>query len=134
MSAFIKQEQWKAFLDEFSKRNQSRTTRLEVVGGEVGAQEEEQFLPLLGVSFEPKGSDAGSVVIILGGETAQDQRHVEHLVEQVERIAPIPGVTGLEDGLGFEDRDGNKTLLMFEQLPEIPEDTSNTGQRASTRA
>jgi Family of unknown function (DUF5335) len=129
---FIEQDQWKSFLDEFSKRNQSRTTRLEIVGNEVGAWEEEQFLPLIGVSFEPRGSDAGSVVIILGGETAQDQRHVEHLVEQVKRIAPITGVTGLEDGVGFEDRDGNKTLLIFEQLPEIPEDT--TSQRTSSRA
>jgi hypothetical protein len=130
---FIEQDQWKSFLDEFSKRNQSRTTRLEIVGSEVGAWEEEQFLPLVGVSFEPKGSDAGSVMIILGGETAQDQRHVEHLVEQVKRIAPITGVTGLEDGLGFEDRDGNKTLLTFEQLLEIPEDTASS-QRTSTRA
>lgn len=129
---FIEQDQWKSFLDEFSKRNQSRTTRLEIVGSEIGASEEEQFLPLIGVSFEPRGSDAGSVMIILGGETAQDQRHVEHLVEQVKRIAPITGVTGLEDGVGFEDGDGNKTLLIFEQLPEIPEDTSS--QRTSTRA
>jgi len=127
---FIKQDQWKSFLEDFSKRNQFRATRLEVVGNEIGTVEEEQSLPLVGVSFEPRGSDAGSVVIILGVETAADQRHVEHLVEQVERIAPITGVTGLEDGLGLEDRDGNKTLLMFEQLPEIPEDTSP--QRTST--
>ena len=130
---FIKQEQWKSFLEDFTKRNQFRATRLEVVNNEIGVNEEEQFLPLVGVSFEPKGSDAGSVVIILGGETAADQRHVEHLVEQVERIAPITGVSGPEDGLGFEDRDGGKTLLMFEQLPEIPENTSNT-EHTSTRA
>lgn len=129
---FIKQEQWKTFLEDFTKRNQFRATRLEVLSNEMGVNEEEEFLPLVGVSFEPRGSDAGSVVIILGGETAKDQRHVEHLVEQVERIAPIAS-TGLEDGLGFEDRDGNKTLLIFEQLPEIPENTSDT-ERASTRA
>jgi hypothetical protein len=129
---FIKPEQWKTFLDDFTKRNQFRATHLEVLSNEMGVNEEEEFLPLVGVSFEPRGSDAGSVMIILGGETAKDQRHVEHLVEEVERIAPITGVTGLEDGLGFEDRGGDKTLLIFQQLPEIPENTGGSG-RASTR-
>lgn len=121
--SFIEREQWKTYLDDFSKRNQSRATRLEVVDGEAGVYEEEESLPLVGVSFEAKGSDAGSIVITLGGETAQDLRHVEHTVEGVERIAPIAGASGMEDGLGFEDLDGNKTLLTFEQLPELTENT-----------
>jgi hypothetical protein len=32
MPGFIERNQWKSFLDEFSKRNQLRPTRLEVVG------------------------------------------------------------------------------------------------------
>jgi len=122
MPGFIEQDQWKSFLDEFSKRNQLRATRLEVVS-ELGDQQEEEYLPLLGVSLESKGSAAGSVEIILGGETAADERHVEHIVNNVQRIAPLIGLTGLEDGLGLEDQEGGKTLLLFERLPELPEAT-----------
>jgi hypothetical protein len=132
MPGFIEHERWKNFLEEFTKRNQFRATRLEVVG-EIGAQEEEQYLPLVGVTFEPKGSDAGSVVVILGGGTAKDKRHLEHLITNVQRIAAITGQSGLEDGLGFENQDGGKTLLIFERLPEIPEKTSKPHEGASTR-
>lgn len=89
MAGFIERNQWKTFLDEFSKRNQLRATRLEVVG-DIGAQEEEEFLPLLGVSFDTKGDAAGSVEIILGGETVADPRHMTHSVSNVERILSDP--------------------------------------------
>jgi hypothetical protein len=124
MQGEIEQNRWKTFLDEFSERNRRRPTRLEVIGAEVGAQEEEKYLPLVGVSFEPKGSAAGSVEIILGAETADDPRHVTHTVPNVRRIVPLVGLKGLEDGLGVEDGDGGKTLLRFEALPELPDTTS----------
>src|SRR5258705_12487642 len=101
MAGFIEEKGWKNFLDEFTKRNHFRATRLEVVG-EIGAQEQEEYLPLIGVSFEQKGTDSGSVVVILGGETVKDQRHFEHLITKAQRIAPLIGQTGFEDGLGFE--------------------------------
>jgi hypothetical protein len=122
MPGFIERNQWKSVLEEFSKRNQMRATRLEVVG-EIGAQEVEEYLPLIGVTFEPKGTEAGSVEIILGGETAKNLRHVEHLIERVDRIAPLIGPDGLGEGLAFEDAEGTKSLLILEKLPEIPEKT-----------
>lgn len=124
MQGEIERNRWKTFLDEFSKRNQMRPTRLEVIGGDIGAQEEEKHLPLVGVSFEPKGSAAGGVEIILGGETTADPRRVTHTILNVQRIVPLVGVGGLEDGLGIEDKDGVKTLLRFETLPEIEDTTS----------
>jgi hypothetical protein len=119
MPGFIERNQWKTFLDEFSKRNQMRPTRLEVVGSDVGAQEEEKFLPLVGVSLETKGDAAGTVEIILGGETAVEERHLDHTIRNVERIAPLIGTTGLEEGLGIQDSEDVKTLLRFETLPEL---------------
>lgn len=118
MAGFIEQKQWQSFLDDFSKRNQFRATRLEVMN-DLGAQEEESFLPLVGVSYEPKGSDAGDVVIILGGD---EQRDLEHVIPQVQQITPLAGTSG-EEGIGFEDGDGGKTLLRFEQLPELTDNT-----------
>ena len=123
MPGFIEQERWGSFLDEFTKRNQFRATRLEVVG-EIGAQEEEEYLPFVGVTFERKGSAAGNIEVVLGGETAKDQRRVEHLITKPERIAPLIGPSGFEEGLGFEDQEGRKTILTFEKLSEIPENTS----------
>jgi hypothetical protein len=117
MAGFIDRSQWETFLDEFSKRNQLRPTRLEVVG-DIGAQEQEAFLPFLGVSVDAKG-ESGSIEIALGGETAADERQLTRHISNVERIAPLIGTTGVEDGLGIEDRDGVKTLLSFAALREI---------------
>jgi len=117
MAGFIDRSQWVTFLDEFSKRNQLRPTRLEVVG-DIGAQEAEAFLPFVGVSVDTKG-ESGSIEIALGGETAADERQLTHHISNVERIAPLIGATGIEDGLGIEDRDGVKTILSFAALREI---------------
>ncbi len=124
MKGEIARDQWKTFLDEFSKRNQLRPTRLEVIGQEIGAQEEEELLPFLGISFERKGTAAGSIEILMGGETAREPRQLTHTVFNAQRIVPIVGIAALEDGLGIEDKDGVKTLLRFEALPEIPDTTS----------
>jgi hypothetical protein len=118
MTGFIDRSQWETFLDEFSKRNQLRPTRLEIVGGDIGAQEQEAFLTFVGVSVDRK-DDSGNIDIALGGETAADERQLTHRISNVERIAPLIGITGVEDGLAIESRDGVKTLLSFEALREI---------------
>ncbi len=119
MPGFIEQERWGSFLDEFTKRNQFRATRLEVVG-EIGAQEEEEYLPFVGVTFERKGSAAGSIEVVLGGETAKDQRRVEHLITKPERIAPLIGPSGFEEGLGFEDQEVARRYLLSRSYQRSP--------------
>ena len=116
----IERSQWQGFLDQFSKRNQRRPTRLEVVSLDLGAQEAERLAPFVGASFEPKGSEAGSVEIYLGGESMADARQLNHLIERVEHIYPLAGISGIEDGLGIVDADGNRTLLLFETPAALP--------------
>ena len=124
MQGEVEPKQWKTFLDEFSKRNQLRPSRLEIIGEEIGAQVEEELLPFIGISFDDKGSARGSVEIILGGETAAEPEHLAHTIHNVQRIMPLVGTGALEDGLGIEDKDGVKTILRFETLPELEATTS----------
>ncbi len=123
MAGFIERDQWQTFLDEFSQRNQLRPVRLEVIS-ELGAQEEARYLPFIGATLETKGSEAGSIEIMLGGETANEPRQLNHVIQHVERIAPLPGTTTVEEGLAIEDKEGTRTLLHFEKLVEIPDETS----------
>jgi hypothetical protein len=119
MSEVIEREQWDNFIKEFNHRNALRATRLEVVGGEVGAQEEEELLPFTGISLETKGADAPRVEISLGGETAKEERHLTHMIVRVRSIMAKIGVDLREEALLIEDQEGTKTILLFETLPEL---------------
>jgi len=110
---------WKDFLDDFSKRHALRPARIEIFGEEIGARELGDVLPFVGVSYETKGDAAGSVEVVLGGETAADQRHLTHLIPSVEHIYPYLDAAGIEQGIEIEASDGTKTLLRFEVLPEL---------------
>lgn len=110
---------WKEYLTDFSKRNEGKPARLEVIDPELGSQELARQLPLIGVTFEPEGSEAGSVGIIFGGDSAEDPRHLEHVAEDASRIVPI-GTHNVEDGIVIESGNGTRTILTFEELRELP--------------
>ena len=101
----IQRETWALFLTEFSKRNQSRPTWLQVFG-EAGAQSEEQGLPLVGISFEERGANAPHVQIMLGGHDAIETRHLTHMISNVERVTLQLGKDGRDDAIEFIDKQG----------------------------
>ncbi len=59
---------WAAFAEDFSKQHAGETATLEMVGTDVGDQYAVQNLPFVGMTLESKGSDAGSLVLMLGTE------------------------------------------------------------------
>ena len=119
MQEIIGREQWGDFVKDFNHRNELRPTRVEVLGQDIGAQEEERLLPFAGISLEEKVKDAPRVEITLGGETAKEERHLTHAVPRVRNIMRKVGVDLREEALLIEDEDGTKTLLQFETLPEL---------------
>ena len=118
MPGEIERGEWVSFFGDFSKRNQSRATRLETFG-DLGAQEEEQNLPLNGVSVEETGADAPRIEIMLGGVSPSDERHLTHTIERAARVITKTSADGQDEALEIEDADGIKTLLRFESLPKL---------------
>ena len=119
MQEVIERKQWESFVKEFDRRNSMRATRVEVVGGDIGAQEEERLLPFTGISLEEKGQDAPRIEISLGGETSRDERHLTHMVSRVRSVMRKIGTDLREEALLLEDEDGTRTILHFEALPEL---------------
>lgn len=119
MQEIIGREQWEDFVKDFNRRNELRPTRVEVLGQEIGAQEEERSLPFAGISLEEKVRDAPRVEITLGGESAKEERHLTHNISRVRSIMRKVGVDLREEALLIEDAEGTKTLLLFETLPEL---------------
>ena len=117
-SGEIERGQWAEYFGEFSKRNQSRATRLETFG-DLGAQEEEQNLPLNGVSVEDSGAGAPRIEIMLGGDSPDDERHLTHTIARAVRVMAKADADGRDEALEIEDADGVKTLLRFESLPKL---------------
>jgi hypothetical protein len=113
----IKRENWTEYFKGFSKRNEARSTRLEVFG-EIGAQLEERHLPLAGVDVEDSGKDAPRVEIMLGGG-GDDPRHLTHTITRVNRVMLKLGADGRDEAIEFEEAGGAKTVLQFEALTEL---------------
>ena len=105
----IAREQWATFVNDFSRRNQGRTTTLEIFG-ELGAQEEEQHLPFNGLSLDINGHDAPRLAIMLG----KGAQHITHTVTNVARLLPKQTGEGKDDAFEIESAEGEKTLLRFE--------------------
>jgi hypothetical protein len=112
-----KRENWTEYFKGFSKRNQGRSTKLEVFG-EIGAQREERYLPLAGVSVEDSGKDAPRIEIMLGGD-GDDPRHLTHTITRVSRVLRKLGADGRDEAIEIEDAGGAKTVLQFEALTEL---------------
>jgi hypothetical protein len=101
---------WVNYFNEFTKRNQSRPTKLEVFG-EAGAQEQERGLPFSGISIEQRDGHLG-VEIMLGDVSGA--RHLTHIVSNIHQITPKIGLDGRDEALEIVNAEGETSLLRFE--------------------
>src|SRR5689334_23513276 len=111
----VTRNEWASFFNTFSKQHEGWIASLEVLGDQVGAQEEAIELPFEGISVNSE--DEQSLIISLGGAT---EDHVSHTVEHPRHVWLRQTDEGANDSLEIVEDDNQKTLLRF-RSPMHPE-------------
>ena len=109
----IPRERWIRFFDDFSKNHEGWIVTLEVLGSDIGDQEEARGLPLVGISADVKARE-NRIEIIVGGKPDID---VTRFIERPKHVwikeSRIPG----DEAIEVESEDGIKTILNFHHIP-----------------
>jgi Family of unknown function (DUF5335) len=113
----IPREQWVRFFDDFSKNHEGWIVTLEVLGSDIGDQEEADRLPLVGISADLKAREDRLEIIVGGRPDADVTRFIERPKHVWVKEPRIPG----DEAIEIESEDGIKTLLNFHHVR--PEET-----------
>jgi hypothetical protein len=112
----IPREEWRKFFDEFSRQHRGWITTVEVVGGDIGDQEETTRLPLAGISAEVKASKT-TIEIIVGERSVEPETRVTRIIQAPKRVWFKPPEQPGDEAVEIESEDGRKTLVIFARIP-----------------
>ncbi|HEX3249478.1 MAG TPA: hypothetical protein VHS05_08625 [Pyrinomonadaceae bacterium] len=107
---------WQADLAAFSKRNNMRPTRLEMLGPARDVESDfwlEDGLRLAGVDLNTDGERGTCVEIMLQAPSALSKSHMTHTSAGVKRLV-LETTDGLDKALEIEDGEGGVTIMHFE--------------------
>jgi Family of unknown function (DUF5335) len=121
----IPREQWKGFFDNFSKQHEGWIVTLEVLGSDIGDQEEATRLPLVGMSADLKSRES-RIEVIVGG---RPDAHLTHVINTPNRVWLKQPEEEAHEAVEVESEDGSTTLVRFLHVPpeeaerQLPEKT-----------
>jgi hypothetical protein len=107
---------WQSDLTAFSKRNNMRPTRLEVLGPARQAESDfwlEDGLLLAGIDLDTDDERGACIEIMLMRPSAANQNHMTHTVAGVKRLE-LESTDGRDESLEIEDGEGSVTIMHFE--------------------
>jgi len=113
----IPREQWIRYFDDFSNKHEGWIVTLEVIGSDIGDQEETKGLPMVGISADVKDRE-NRIEIIVGG---RQDANVTRIINNPKRVwvkeSKIPG----DEAIEVESGDGTRSVLTFHHI--LPEET-----------
>ena len=86
---------WARVLDDFTRRNAGRPTRLEVDDPEIGAQVQERNCRLLGTAYDPRDR----CVEVMTGDFGTPDGHLTHTIRNVTDVWVLTDSGGRDEAL-----------------------------------
>jgi hypothetical protein len=104
----LEQAAWQPYLDKISKTLTGKLAEIEVDSLNIGAQIEAEWVPLLGISYDPKSK---LVEVLLEG--------LDHLIQDPSEIWVDHGPGGLAS-MEVVHADGTKEIIKFRDPLMLP--------------
>lgn len=103
----VPSSQWRTTLDELSRTYEGMPVSLEIVGGDVGAEEQVRDQPLKGITFDSTG------VNVLIEKT--DGIHLDHHVAKPQMLRVVETDEGAVVAVEIEADKGMYSLVTFDR-------------------
>ena len=110
--------QWNNFFESINRRNRWRPTRLEVFE-QLGTQETEEGLPLVGLRLDTENEVGPRVYIMLGEHDISDPRHLTYTISNATRVLLKQDVDGRDEAVEIDNAGGQRNLLHFVPSPRV---------------
>ncbi len=115
----ISRSDWKSYFDEFSRTRQGELVTVELIFDPAGdPQFAQKKQPLVGISYEEKGSEVGAIEIMMGETDSSLTHAVTHPVHVYHKNAAglISDEVNADEILEFTSEDAPRiTFLRFER-------------------
>ena len=116
----VPKQNWASFLQVLNRMAQDRLVSLEVLNRELGDEEMASKLPLEAIDFETKGSDRGDILVTV----LSDDGPLTHRIEKPTQFFVAHNDAGdLLQTVAVLDAAGGETIVHFEDVPALPEQT-----------
>jgi hypothetical protein len=102
-------QQWRTFLDEFTKAHEGELISIEVQGKGIGAQTQASGVRLIGITFDPQSNLAQEIDVMVSNEAA----HLMHAIVHPSQLSIARTDDGIDAALQVKSTSGPTTLVRF---------------------
>ncbi len=111
MAREIPREEWQAYFEDFSRDQPDYLVRMDILGGETGAETEADGPHLAAITYDRKDD-----IVVIGLDGAPDgvPEEVEHVIDRPAKITVDETGSG-EIAFEIEDAEGTRTVLRLDR-------------------